>query len=246
MLLVVVASAALPITLGLALGHSEAYCLAHNCELPPRPDLGVVAFGFAGGGAPAFGYAACMLSGCWLLVGEIRHRTISMTALVLPRRAQLFATKASTAALVGFLGSLMGVFVGGVGFKLVSGSAGSKVELLDLDFVVLALKAGVVGAILSALGVAIGALVMRVEVAVCVAALWPLALERLVVMLSGDYGRRVEGVLPLANLSRWIGMMSDAEFPWRSSFSLVAASSAICLFGALALLRFRRARLVTV
>lgn len=109
-----------------------------------------------------------VVAGITVMAGELRHRTLGASLLVIPDRARLLLAKAVAA---GICGAVMGAFVSVVTFALVLTRAGAHMGLSMSQIIRPLVGSIIVYALFGILGVGFGAL-MRNQL-VAVGWLWP-------------------------------------------------------------------------
>jgi ABC-2 type transport system permease protein len=128
------------------------------------------------------GYVFALVIGVLLVAGEYRHRTVTWSLLVTPRRSRVVAAKLVTCAVVGLVVGLVAAVATGVTVLAATGLATAGVPL--------ALLGSVVSTVLwTVFGGALGALVRNQTATVVAAFVWFFYAEWLLVALVPAVGR---------------------------------------------------------
>jgi ABC-2 type transport system permease protein len=133
------------------------------------------------------GYVLAMIIGIILVAGEYRHKTVTWTFLVTPKRGLVITVKLLAAGLIGLVLGLVTVVV-------VSPVMALSLSLRDLPVATGNLPMVLVGSVVSTtlwclLGAAIGALIRNMVAAITIAFVWFFYAEWFLVMLVPAVGR---------------------------------------------------------
>jgi ABC-2 type transport system permease protein len=124
--------------------------------------------------------------------GEFRHSTATLTYLATPRRNRVLAAKAAVGACAGAVFGLVGyVIAAGVGLSFVA-ARGYHVPIGDATLLRYGIGHVVAGALLAAIGVALGSLVRSQLAAVIGVFVWAIVIESLL----GSLFNAVQPYLP--------------------------------------------------
>jgi ABC-type transport system involved in multi-copper enzyme maturation permease subunit len=133
------------------------------------------------------GYVFAMVIGIIMVAGEYRHRTVTWTLLVTPRRGLVITAKLLAASVIGLVfGVASAVVVSPVAAVVLSAN---DYPVATGNLTVVLLGSVVSTALWCLLGAAIGALIRNMVAAITFAFVWFFYAEWLLVMMVPDVGR---------------------------------------------------------
>lgn len=161
-------------------------------------------------------YIFAIILGIIIMSGEFRHGTAVATFLAAPKRSTVLIAKLVVAALAGAIMQLIsaGIAVGSGFYTLTFFE--DVAETSEDVFVNLSIAAGLSGAVLGLVGVAIGSLIRNQLIAIVSSLVWLFILEPIVLLLLVDAGKwlptgAITGMLAIEFESEGLGI-STAEY----------------------------------
>jgi ABC-2 type transport system permease protein len=165
-------------------------------------------------GVQGLGVMVLMIMATLTVTSEYRFGIIRTTFQATPNRARVIVTKAGLVAVLGAALTFVLALLSYVIVKGISGTqAGAHVTLSDAaDWRVL-IGTPIYAVLAVFLAVGVGVLVRQSAAAISLIVLWPLLIEPLA-GLFGSFGRTVQPFLPFANIDRFLGTSTSADWHW--------------------------------
>ena len=135
------------------------------------------------------GYLFVVIVGVFLMSSEFAHHTAIATFLATPKRSKALVAKLAMAVLFGAVFNLIATCVGLLSGAIALNAYNVKVQPDAYIWVDYPAAAALTGAVLAAIGVAIGALIRNQNLAVSVTMIWLFLIDRLVTFIFPDWGK---------------------------------------------------------
>ncbi|MBT0567040.1 ABC transporter permease [Williamsia sp. CHRR-6] len=191
----------------------------------------IVSAGDLSGGVTNFGIIVLMIMAVLAITSEFRFGTIRTTFQAVPRREVVMGAKATVYGGLGFVVTLiLGVLTIVVG-KLLSGDAGSAIDLTGSTATRLYWGIPVYALLCVMIGLGVGALIRQTAGAIVALMLWSLVVESLLSAIPKV--RESAPYLPFNNASHFLDQRGfEIDYPWGPYVSLLYfAAWALAIFG---------------
>jgi ABC-type transport system involved in multi-copper enzyme maturation permease subunit len=190
-------------------------------------------------GAGFLGYLFAMLLGTLMITTEFRHKTVTTSFLVTPRRARFVGGKLIAAAVLGALLAVLVLLVSLIGGGITTVAEGGTFSSLLRQLPAVAPGMILVFALFAILGAGVGSVLTNQVAAIVVSLAWFLIVENILTGLVHGAERWVPtgAATAAANLTRGRGMDVTLFNWWEGALLMLGYGLIFAAIGSLALTR---------